>query len=276
MARVRVAFRDALDLQWQSGNFIAVRLDAQWTEIPRLLRRGSIGDSLRCFLMGVVDRTKYRACVFIMYPSSYLRYGEEGTRVLQEIIEHIHSVAPDVPVILDGRYGGDPYAANFAFGCLKADAVTVDPYEGISAIQQFLAGEWKKKGIFVVCRTSSSGELQDTSVGSRGHAFYPAFKYVAEWISELGGNCGLVMNEAHPQEVRAIRKIAFSAPLLITGPDLESLIASGCDSSDGGIILDVFGNAAYSSTILESLEGLDARIRAALAKPVQILASRHK
>ena len=93
---------------------------------------------------------------------------------LERLIEHIHRVAPGVPVILDAKRGdigatAEQYARE-AFERYRADALTLSPFMGFDSIEPYL--RWQDKGLILLCRTSNPGgsDLQAQRLAGGEHA----------------------------------------------------------------------------------------------------------
>ena len=93
---------------------------------------------------------------------------------LERLIEHIHRVAPGVPVILDAKRGdigatAEQYARE-AFERYRADALTLSPFMGFDSIEPYL--RHADKGLILLCRTSNPGgsDLQSQRLASGEHA----------------------------------------------------------------------------------------------------------
>lgn len=105
----------------------------------------------------------------------------------------------------------------FAFNICGADAVTVHPYMGSTAMEPFLRNP--DKGVFVLCRTSNKGGEQFQQYGTP--SLKPLYRGVAETVVREWNrnvNCGLVMGATNPLELEFITKEDnIKLPLLIPG-----------------------------------------------------------
>jgi orotidine-5'-phosphate decarboxylase len=124
------------------------------------------------------------------------------------------------------------YAKTF-FEELKVDAVTVNAYMGKDAVMPFL--EYENKCAFVLCLTSNVGanDFQLSMVEGK-----PLYQIVAEKVLSWNekGNCGLVVGATHPEQLKEIRGIAPSLPILIPGigaqaGDVKSTVEFGTDEN---------------------------------------------
>ncbi len=167
----------------------------------------------------------------------------------------IHTVAPDVPVILDAKDmdigNTNTGYVRMAFEYCQADAITINPYLGMEAAQPFL--DQKDKGIIVLCRTSNkgSGEFQDLLIKSD----MPLYQYVASRVAKYwnkNGNCALVVGATYPNELAQVRRIVGDMPILIPGigvqgGDVEATVKAGRDSRGQGMIINASRSIIFAS-----------------------------
>ncbi len=266
-------FNELLGKKWDEGKFLCIGLDPDIDKIPESFKKGSIAETIIAFNTAITEATHDLACVFKPNPAFFEQYGEEGWHALKETVSLVNSAAPDVPVILDAKRGdiGNTNIgyAKMAFDYIGADAVTVQPYQGGEALTPFL--ERKDKGILVLVKTSNpgSGEFQDLSVNGE-----PLYKVVARNVAKewnTNGNCGIVVGTTYPNELREVRDIVGTMPILMPGigaqgGDLEASVRAGKDSRGKGIILNVSRAILYADNPREKAQGYDGAIRAALVK----------
>lgn len=125
------------------------------------LRRQKAAAKVVKFCRHVIQETVDSACCFKPNIAFFEVLGPEGLTALLEVLKNIPC---DVPVLLDCKRGDiGSTAAAYAFSSFEvygADAVTVNPYMGSDCLAPFLSN--KKKGVFVLCRTSnpSADEIQ--------------------------------------------------------------------------------------------------------------------
>jgi orotidine-5'-phosphate decarboxylase len=199
-------------------------------------------------------------------------FGSAGLAVL----ERLRAVIPsDIPVVLDAKRAdvGSTVArqAVALFDALGADAVTVNPYLGGTAIGPLL--ERLDRFAYVLCRTSnpSAAEIQDLpvvaeSAGSGGAPEEPVHRRVARLAATWGpgGTVGLVVGATAPDELAGIRSIAPGLAFLVPGVgaqggDIEPILTAGPATEPpagrqpgGGLLVNVSrsiaGAAAGGST----------------------------
>ncbi len=250
-------FREKLEAQWAKGNFVCVGLDTVYEKVPDAVRKpGNRLESIVNFNSRIVDATKDLVCAYKPNSAFYEALGVLGPGVLDETIEYIHDVAPDVPVILDAKRAdigntNEGYV-RAAFDYFKADAITVNPYLGAEALSPFL--DCEDKGIFVLCRTSNpgAGELQDLLVAEEPLYLHVARNVAGKWNKR--GNCALVVGATYPSELAEVRReVGDEMPILIPGigaqgGDIEKTVRAGIDSERCGIVVNSSRGIIYASS----------------------------
>jgi orotidine-5'-phosphate decarboxylase len=178
----------------------------------------------------------------------------------------MRSVAPHVPVILDAKRGdigstAEQYAIE-AFERYGADAVTLSPFMGFDSVQPYL--KYHGKGAFLLCRTSNPGgdDLQNQRLASvEGQPLlYEHVARLAQGPWNLNGQLGLVVGATYPAEIRRVREIAPTLPLLIPGVgaqggDATATVQAGLRRSDGATTGAVIVNS--SRAVLYASAGED-------------------
>ena len=222
-----------LEAKWAEGKFVCVGLDPDEDKIPQEDLPPS-EPIFYSFCTKIVEATRDLVCAYKPNLAFFLAHGSDGVRSLEDIIDKIHKIAPDVPVILDAKVADIGNTNNgytkFAFDRLEADAITVHPYLGQEALKPFL--DRKDKGVIVLCRTSNpgAGEFQDLRIPNSFEVAVDnrdleklnprLYEFVAHRVMHrwnANGNCCLVAGATYPDELAAIRKIAPDMPLLIPG-----------------------------------------------------------
>ncbi|MFA5714604.1 MAG: orotidine-5'-phosphate decarboxylase [Candidatus Paceibacterota bacterium] len=249
-----IKFFKMLERQWELDNFVCVGLDSDPAKIPKCVEGESTKDRIIAFNRAIVEATSDCVCAYkpnmAFYEAHVLNGGMEA---LYQTILDIKSIAPGVPVILDGKRA-DIDNTNIGYvqelNSLGADAITVNPYLGGEALQPFLDLD---KGIIVLCRTSNkgSGEFQNLIVNGE-----PLYCYVARQVSGVWnkkGNCAVVVGATCPEEeLRKVREIIGDMPILIPGigaqgGDLEKTVIAGQDSWGGGMVINSSRGIIFAS-----------------------------
>ena len=202
----------------------------------------------------IIEATKDLVCAYKPNLGFYEAQGIEGLQALKRTVDYI----PDnIPVIADAKRGdigntAKAYAKAI-FELYKFDAVTVNPYLGLDAIEPFT--DYKEKGVFILCRTSNPGAVDfqslecDSNVGK-----HPLYEIVAIKAGELNkyGNVGLVVGATYPEEMKDIRGFQPDMPFLIPGigaqgGDLESTLRYGVDSNGEKAVINSSRQILYAS-----------------------------
>jgi orotidine-5'-phosphate decarboxylase len=224
------------------------------------------------FARAIIEATQDLVCAYKPNLGFFLAEGAAGIVALERIVR---AVPPDIPIILDGKFGdigntAQAYARG-AFEQFRADAVTLSPYIGSDSVKPFLASA--EHGAFVLARTSNpnAGELQglkltrDSSRMDTHNAVRedspvivdrPLYEQVAlaatRWHAEGPGACGLVVGATAPQELESIRAIAPDLPFLIPGVgaqggDLEAALKFGATKGGIGPVVNASRSVIYAS-----------------------------
>ena len=241
-----------LQAQQEKGNFVCVGLDSDVKKLPKHLvdELGIFGAQLE-FNKRIIDATKDFAGAY--KPNLAFYKGPTGKEVLRKTIAYINEVAPDIPVILDAKYGdigntNDGYVDEVEI--YGADAVTIHNYMGMEAMKPFL--DQANKGVIVLCRTSNpgAGEIQDvmcepvlhritgklystpselrreegfsedTVIFDLVEARMPLYLFVAHRVVQswnYNRNCLMVVGATSPNELAEVRKVAGLMALLLPG-----------------------------------------------------------
>ena len=107
---------------------------------------------------------------------------------------------------------------------LESDALTLQPYLGLDALEPFVArAESFGRGVFVLVRTSNAGarDFQDQSVGGQ-RLFLRVAERLAETEQRLAGDSGwsslgVVAGATYPEDARALRALLPRSLFLVPG-----------------------------------------------------------
>lgn len=237
-----------LNISRKNQSLVCVGLDTDPAKIPKYLLGEN--DPTFTFNQKIIDFTSDLVCAYKPNMAFYEAFGSKGWDALKKTCEHIPE---EIPIIIDAKRGdigntARMYAKAF-FEELKADAVTVNPYMGKDAILPFL--EYEGKCAFVLCLTSNEGakDFQLFIVDGK-----PLYEIVAEKV--LGwnekNNCGLVVGATYPEQLKRIREIVPSLPILIPGVgaqagDIESTVKFGTDKNGELAIINSSRAILYAS-----------------------------
>ena len=220
----------------------------------------SAGHPFFAFNKAIIDATHTLVCTYKPNSAFYEARGEQGIHELKMTFDYIRETYPEIPILLDFKRGdigntNKGYAA-FAFDYLQVDAITLQPYQGIQALQPFL--EYAEKGIFILCKTSNEGsnEFQNLVIVSEAKQSHPFYLYLAQKVVldwNTNNNCFLVVGATYPEELAEVRKIAGDMTFLVPGigaqgGEVEATIKAGLNSRKAGMIVNSSRGVIFSGS----------------------------
>ena len=224
-------------------SLLCVGLDPDPARLPRHLQGP---EAIYDFCAQVVLATADLVCAFKPQIAYFAAHRAEPQ--LERLMQHIRTVAPHVPVILDAKRGdigstAEQYAAE-VFERYQADAVTLSPFMGLDSVQPYL--RYPGKGAFLLCRTSNPGgdDLQAQTLGS-----VPESPKLFEHVARLAqgpwnenGQLGLVVGATYPEEIARVRELAPHLPLLVPGVgaqggDAQATVHAALPNPDSGMVV---------------------------------------
>lgn len=205
------------------GRYVGVRLDVREGSLPYGIS-GHVGPYGRVafFLEEVVRFTRSCAAAYIFDPAFFCpKRGvveANGPELMKQVIAYIKHYAEGVPVIIDGRYCGGVIAnrlqAEYVFGYLCADAVTVSPLLGMESLAPFF--DYPGAGVFTLCTASEPGA--DQLLGLLMPSGQDLGDFVAKTVSDRWRHRGgLMVDGAASSVVACLHKEAETSPLMIDG-----------------------------------------------------------
>lgn len=261
-------FHKLIEERWSCGKFVCLGLDIDIEEIPasaHVYTNGTLDvvATIVKFNTPIVHETVDLTCAIKLNSAHYEVPGSRGVEAQEETIAMIHRVAPEIPIIIDGKRGDvrDTNAkyAYALFEKMQADAITINPYFGEKSLRPFF--ERKEKGIFVHCLSSDDGaeEFQYQPVVVKNterdavekfldheiHHGVLFYEYVAFRVSHSwnkNDNCGLVIGAPRSDELCGIRKaVGDRVPILSPGIGTQGASAyttfvAGRNSEGRGLI----------------------------------------
>lgn len=221
----------------------------------------------------VVDATSEHVAAYKPNLAFYQCFGPDGIKALMDIVEYIRITHPDIPVILDAKYGDigatNEQYAYFTFDVLGVHAVTLNPYVGGKALESFLSRA--DRYCFILARTSNPGsdEFQRTC-GDEGDIMQPflkvAYNFTATW--NLHGNVGLVGGATYPAELAVIRNTVGNEPIILIpgygkqGGDLQkSVVNAASNGETANILINVGSNTLNGNTTEEFAMWMTKEVR---------------
>lgn len=237
--------------QAANDSLLCVGLDPEPARFPHAWRgdAGKIFD----FCARIVDATKDLVIAFKPQIAHFAAHRAEDA--LERLIAHVHSVAPEVPLILDAKRGDIGSTAQHyvteAFERFGADAVTLNPYMGRDSIAPFL--ERTDKGVILLCRTSNPGGADFQALDCGGQPLYlrVAETVAREWNGH--GNCALVCGATWPEELGQVRARVGDMPLLVPGigaqgGDVAAVLKHGLTADRTGLMINSSRGVLYAGS----------------------------
>jgi orotidine-5'-phosphate decarboxylase len=235
-----------------------VGLDPRWEDLPEAIRRAH-GDDLEgraaavlAFVRGAIGAVAGVVPVVKPNIAFYEAMGAPGYRCFLETVAAAKQAG--LLVIGDVKRGdmgntAEAYArAHFDLaGC---DALTLNPYLGLDAVEPFLARcRDGGRGVFLLVKTSNPGsaDLQDLEVGNL-RVFEEVAVIVRGWAAGKGlvgkrgwSAIGAVVGATHPKEVALLRRMMPAVPFLLPGYGAQGGSAADCAAAfdgkgEGGVV----------------------------------------
>jgi len=234
--------------QKKRQTLLCIGLDPDPSLLPHHL--GSSSESVLNFNREIIAATHDLVCAYKMNLAFYDALGRNGSDILHGTLSRIPA---DVLTLGDGKRADiGNTAAQYAkalYHDLHFDAITVNPYMGRDSLEPFLEDE--SKGVFVLALTSNPGsnDFQRLKVGST-----PLYKKVVQaakkWNTKR--NVGLVVGATHPLELKEVRSMVPTMPLLIPGigkqgGDLQRSVQYGCDKNGLSAVINAGRSILYAS-----------------------------
>lgn len=168
-------------------------------------------------------------CVPIVKPqlACFEALGPAGMTALGDVIAHAR--AKGLLVLADGKRGdigstAEAYAAGWLAGPWAVDALTVNPYLGLDAIEPFVtAAVARRAGLFVLVKTSNHGSRDYQDLLAEGR---PIYEHVALGVERLAaqtaaggvyGAVGAVVGATWPRQLDELRAAMPHAWILVPG-----------------------------------------------------------
>ncbi len=237
-----------LDAQKKRQSLLCIGLDPDPSLLPRHL--GSSSQSVLDFNREIIAATHDLVCAYKMNLAFYDALGRNGSDVLHGTLSRIPA---DVLTIGDGKRAdiGNTTAqyAKALFQHLHFDAITANPYMGGDSIEPFLEDE--SRGVFLLALTSNPGsnDFQRLKVGAT-----PLYKKVVQAAKKWNKkkNIGLVVGATHPLDLKEVRSMVPTMPLLIPGigkqgGDLQRSVQHGCNKDGYAAIINAGRSILYAS-----------------------------
>jgi orotidine-5'-phosphate decarboxylase len=266
-----MTFLDQLrNAERQNGSLLCVGLDPDPAKFPDRYR----GDASKIydFCASIVDATADLVIAFKPQIAYFAAHRAEAQ--LEQLMAHMRSTAPQVPIILDAKRGdigstAEQYAIE-AFERYGADAVTLSPFMGFDSVQPYL--KYHGKGAFLLCRTSNPGgddlQNQRLSTVDGSPLLYEHIAHLAQGSWNLNGQLGLVVGATYPAEIERVRAVAPTLPLLIPGVgaqggDAVATVKAGWRSANGETTAPIVVNSSRAILYASSAQDYAQAARSA-------------
>lgn len=248
----------------KNNSLVCVGLDPDLDKLPEEFKPSD--NPLFEFNKSIIDATHDSVCAYKPNSAFYEALGADGVQQLKDTCDYIRTNYPELPILLDYKRGdiGNTNAkyAQFAFEYLGADAVTLQPYQGIQELEPYFA--YKEKGIFIWAKGSNKGseEFQNLTIDDK-----PLYQHVAETVLSSGkDNAMLIVGATYPEELSRIRALAGdNMPILVPGigaqgGDLEAMLKAGLNAGGIGLIINSSRGIIYSDNPKQAVETLKNEI----------------
>jgi len=257
----------------RSRSLLCVGLDSETSRLPSRFQKEA--QPQFAFNRWIIDQTLETAAAYKLNSAFYEAHGAAGWEAMQQTMDYLRDVAPDVFTIIDAKRAdigntSAQYAAAF-FDELGCDAVTLHPWLGGEALQPFLARP--DKAAIILCHTSNpgSGELQDLIVTADGTSL-PLWRHLARRVATKWntlGNCMLVVGATVPEVIRDVRADTGEMVLLVPGigaqgGDLEAVLRNGLTADRRGLLINASRSILFADDPGKEAQALCSQISAFL------------
>jgi len=236
----------------KNNSLLCIGLDSDFEKIPPHFKKKKY--PMFEFNKAIIDATSDLVCAYKPNSAFYEARGEKGIKELKMTCDYLRKKYPQIIIILDAKRADigstNKGYAEFTFGYLGVDAVTLHPYFGKEALEPFL--KRADKGSIILCRTSNPGaaEFQDCQCGGK-----PLYLKIAENVAKnwnKNKNCLLVVGATYPAELKKVRKIAGDMTFLVPGigaqgGEVETVIKAGLNSKKAGMIINSSRGIIFAS-----------------------------
>lgn len=200
-------------------SFLCIGLDTDFNKIPEHLKNHDC--PVFEFNKAIIDSTHQMTVAYKLNAAFYECRGSEGLNDLAWTVEYLHSIHPEIMVIVDAKRGDigntSTMYAKYAFEYLDADALTIAPYMGEDSVTPFLAypGKWS----ILLALTSNEGSFDFQLLEDcEGMKFYEHVLTTSQrWPNASSENMMYVVGATRADELENIRQIVPNHFLLVPG-----------------------------------------------------------
>lgn len=238
-----------LDAIEQKQAPLCIGLDPMYERMPKQIReiaskpQGGMGEqaaAAREFCQSVIDIVKGQVPCVKLQSAYFERCGVSGMRAYFEVVDYAHEngllVIGDVKRADIGSTAAAYAAAQLeevfigegeSEHAVSVDAVTVNPYFGLDAVQPFIdVAKQGGQGVLVVVRTTnpSAGDFQDIKDAEGRRVFERVAERVNDWANQAGtvgdsgySLVGAVVAATYPDDTRLLRDLMPNSLFLVPG-----------------------------------------------------------
>jgi orotidine-5'-phosphate decarboxylase len=264
---VKEAFADRLVLAARKHGPLCVGVDPHPTLMPTIFGPPS-AKAASLWGRAIVQQCAGKVAIVKPQAGLFERWGWKGLQAMEEVCAAARDCG--LLVLVDAKRGdlgttAEGYAEGYlgAAAACSADAITVNPYMGLDAVEPFVSvAEKQNRGVVVLCRTSNPGSKDYQARMVDGEPLYiHVARSLAPMIKRLNGpktnwsGLMLVAGATGPEDARGIREAAGNALFLVPGYGAQGASArdamtgfvKGPNGLEGGVI-----NASRSVTLPEA------------------------
>jgi len=204
-------------------------------------------DDLKSHTFKVIDSTRDYAVAYKPNFAFFERWGARGFSWLEETVEYIGDNHIKIADAKRGDIGNT--ARQYAYSIFDHfgfDCATINPYMGRDSVEPFL--ENKEKGVFLLAKTSNASAATLQNVKEKGIHIFERVAHMARDLN-YNNNVGLVVGATVPKDLKIIRSITPSMPILIPGVgaqggDLNTCIKIG--NRDGIGLINISRSISFT------------------------------
>ncbi len=226
------------------------------------------------YFRDIIEATQDLVACYKLQSAFFERMGIPGLISLAQLLVDIKSLG--APVILDAKRGdigstAEAYAeAYLGDGVFGADALTLNPYLGMDALEPFIAAAQRNgRGVFVLVKTSNpgSGDFQNLETSDGSYVFDQVAYKLSARARELSAKgytlLGAVVGATYAQELEHLREMLPQSILLVPGYGAQGAMAEEAAAAFDEAGLGAVVNSSRGLTYLT--EGTDYAARAQAA-----------
>ena len=242
----------------------------------------AVAKAVVSYFRDIIEATQDVVACYKPQSAFFEALGIPGLVALAQLVADLKTLG--APVVLDAKRGdvgatAEAYArAYLGEGVFSVDALTVNPYLGMDALEPFIDAAVKnERGLFVLVKTSNPGGKDFQNVeSSEGMYLYDhvAYKLAARSRELVGGDgyspLGAVVGAMYWQEIEHLRDILPRSVLLLPGYGAQGATA---DDVAAAFDEDGFGAVVASSRGLTYTSAGDDYAAASRATALQMRAA---